>query len=143
MFTTSALFSLNVVWRGLALPVSSPDRSFISTRIKEGWRVEKEIAKQYAYQYELTVLKAFSEVNNALVEVSTYSNECQALTQQVNATRKALTLSRSLYDNGCTSFLQVLDAERQYFDSEFQKSLACQYQLTFKVYLYKALGDGW
>ncbi len=106
-------------------------------------QAEKELAKQYGFQYEQTVLKSFAEVENSLAEIRTYRSEFQALTGQVNATAKTLTLSRALYDNGYTSFLQVLDAERQYYDSQYQQSLALQHQLMSTVFLYKALGGGW
>jgi multidrug efflux system outer membrane protein len=105
--------------------------------------IERAIAKEYGYYYEQTVLYAFSEVENSLTEIRTYRNEYQARSFQVAANEKALLLSKALYDNGYTSFLQVLDAERELFDSQFQQSLTLQAQLTAVVRLYKALGGGW
>jgi len=104
---------------------------------------ERARAKQFAYQYEQTVLEAFAEVENSLAEIRTFGSEYEARQQQVAATEKTLGLSKALYDNGYTSFLQVLDAERQLYYSEFEKSLALQNQLTSSVRLYKALGGGW
>lgn len=108
-------------------------------------RVEAERAKasQLGFQYEKTVLTAFAEVENSLAEIRTYSNEFEARKTQVAATEKSLMLSKALYDNGYTSFLQVLDAEREFFNSEFEKSLALENQLVSTVRLYKALGGGW
>jgi len=104
---------------------------------------ERAVAQQAGYNYESTVLNAFAEVENSLAEIRTYRNEFTARQTQVTATEKSLTLSRALYDNGYTSFLQVLDAEREYYDSQFAKSLALQSQLIATVRLYKALGGGW
>ncbi|MBL7845688.1 MAG: efflux transporter outer membrane subunit [Cyclobacteriaceae bacterium] len=104
---------------------------------------EKAKAKQAAYQYEKTVLVAFAEVENSLAEIRTYRNEFTARQTQVAATEQSLTLSKALYDNGYTSFLQVLDAERELYNAQFEKSLALQYQLISTVRLYKALGGGW
>ena len=104
---------------------------------------ERARAKQYAYQYEQTVIEAFAEVENSLAEIRTYTNEYDARKQQVAATEKSLMLSKALYDNGYTSFLQVLDAERELYYSEFEKSLALENQLISSVRLYKALGGGW
>lgn len=104
---------------------------------------ERAKAKQVAYQYEKTVLVAFAEVENSLAEIRTYSNEFTARQTQVAATEQSLTLSKALYDNGYTSFLQVLDAERELYNSQFEKSLALQNQLISTVRLYKALGGGW
>ncbi|MBL7857592.1 MAG: efflux transporter outer membrane subunit [Cyclobacteriaceae bacterium] len=104
---------------------------------------ERAKAKQVGYQYEKTVLLAFAEVENSLAEIRTYRNEFTARQTQVAATEKSLMLSKALYDNGYTSFLQVLDAERELYNSQFEKSLALQYQLISTVRLYKALGGGW
>jgi outer membrane protein, multidrug efflux system len=104
---------------------------------------ERALAVQYGYQYELTVIKAFAEVENSLAQIRTYQNEFQARTNQVNATQKTLELSKSLYDNGYTSFLQVLDSERELFSAQYDRSLVLQNQLISTVMLYKALGGGW
>lgn len=108
-------------------------------------RVEAERArlKQVGYQYEKTILNAFAEVENSLAEIRTYRNEFTARQTQAAATEKSLTLSKALYDNGYTSFLQVLDAERELYGSQFEKSIALQNQLISTVRLYKALGGGW
>ncbi len=104
---------------------------------------ERAVALQFGYNYEKTVLHAFAEVENSLAEIRTYRNEFNARQIQVAATEKALVLSKALYDNGYSSFLQVLDAEREYQNSQFEKSLSLQNQLISTVRLYKALGGGW
>ncbi|MBX2964405.1 MAG: efflux transporter outer membrane subunit [Cyclobacteriaceae bacterium] len=108
-------------------------------------RVDAERAKaqQFAYQYERTILVAFAEVETSLAEIRTYTNEFNARQTQENATGRSLMLSKALYDNGYTSFLQVLDAEREYYNSQFEKSVALENQLKSTVRLYKALGGGW
>ena len=92
---------------------------------------------------EKTILIAFAEVDNSLAEIRTFTNEFAARQTQVIATERSLLLSRALYDNGYTSFLQVLDAEREFYTASFEKSLALQSQLISTVRLYKALGGGW
>jgi outer membrane protein, multidrug efflux system len=89
------------------------------------------------------VLTAFAEVDNTLAEIRTYRNEFGARQTQVNATERSLLLSKALYDNGYTSFLQVLDSERELYNSQFQKSISLQNQLISTVRLYKAMGGGW
>jgi multidrug efflux system outer membrane protein len=105
--------------------------------------VERARAKQTGFMYEKTVLLSFAEVENSLADIRTYRNEYNARQKQVNANSKALMLSKALYDNGYTSFLQVLDSERELFDSQFQESLTLENQLISVVRLYKALGGGW
>jgi multidrug efflux system outer membrane protein len=108
-------------------------------------RVEAEqaAALQVGYYYEKTVLNAFAEVESSLAEVRTYRNEFTARQTQVGAAEKSLLLSKALYDNGYTSFLQVLDAERELYDAQLEGSIALQNQLISSVRLYKALGGGW
>lgn len=104
---------------------------------------ERAVALQVGFTYEKTVLNAFAEVENSLTSIRTYSNEFNARQRQVAASERSLLLSKALYDNGYTSFLQVLDSERELFRSQFEKSLALQNQLISTVRLYKALGGGW
>lgn len=108
-------------------------------------RVESEraLATQVGLTYEITVLNAFAEVENSLASIRAFTNEYSARQRQVIATEKSLMLSKALYDNGYTSFLQVLDSERELFNSQFEKSIALQNQLISTVRLYKALGGGW
>lgn len=137
----SKLFVPNAVLGSVSGQLAGPLFQFGQN--KRRVEAERARAKQYAFQYEQTVLEAFAEVENSLAEIRTYTNEYDARKEQVAATEKSLMLSKALYDNGYTSFLQVLDAERELYSSEFEKSLALQYQLTATVRLYKALGGGW
>ena len=137
----SKLFTPNAVLGSITGQLAAPVFQFGQN--KRRVEAERARAKQFAYQYEQTVIEAFAEVENSLVEIRTYSNEYEARKVQVAATEKSLMLSKALYDNGYTSFLQVLDAERNLFSSEFEKSLALENQLIASVRLYKALGGGW
>jgi multidrug efflux system outer membrane protein len=94
-------------------------------------------------KYEKTALTAFSEVEDALIAVSTYATEYEARNRQVEATRSATRLSRERYDSGFTNYLEVLDSERTLLDAELQASTTLQRQLQATVQLYKALGGGW
>lgn len=108
-------------------------------------RVEIEEARteQALYQYENTVLNAFREVEDALVEVQTFKEQLQSIERQYLAAKNAEMLSRMRYDGGVTSYLEVLESERTLFTAELQLSEIRQ--LTFNSYikLYKALGGGW
>jgi len=108
-------------------------------------RQEAEVARteQLRRQYELTVLQAFREVEDALVAVRTFRDETLAREMQVAAARSAAFLSRARYDGGVTSYLEVLDAERSLFNAEIATSSAWRAQLVAVVGLYKALGGGW
>lgn len=108
-------------------------------------RVEAEIARteQALKSYELTVLRAFQEVDDALVGIRTFRDEALARQQQVAAARSATELSRARYDGGVTSYLEVLESERSLFRAELLASVSKREQLVSVVLLYKALGGGW
>jgi multidrug efflux system outer membrane protein len=78
-----------------------------------------------------------------LVSVETYNKEWEASFKQTEAARTYLKLSQARYDNGYVSYLEVLDAERSFFDSELNLSLLSQEKLSSVMQLYKALGGGW
>lgn len=105
--------------------------------------VEEEKTKQVLFQYENTVLTAFREVEDALVEVATYRKELAAIDRQLKASKNANELSKERYDKGVSSYLEVLDTERSLFSTDLQQSELQQLYLNAHVSLYKALGGGW
>ena len=60
--------------------------------------IERELAKQYLLDYERTVLTALLEVNNSLVELSTYKEELIANKMKMMAAENASKLSRQRYN---------------------------------------------
>ncbi len=108
-------------------------------------RVEmaREKAKQSLYQYENTVLNAFREVENALVEVNTLKKELEANKFILDAAKNAAKLSYERYYQGVTSYLEVIENQRQEFDASLSYSQNFQELLNSYVKLYKALGGGW
>jgi multidrug efflux system outer membrane protein len=108
-------------------------------------RVEAERARteQLLAAYQLTVLRAFQEVEDTLIAIDTYGRESAAREFQVEAARSAATLSRARYNGGVTSYLEVLESERSLFRAELQSSATRRQQAVAVVSLYKALGGGW
>ena len=52
-------------------------------------------------------------------------------------------LAQLQYLNGVINYLDVLDAQRKYFDAQIGLSNAVRDEYTALVELYKALGGGW
>jgi multidrug efflux system outer membrane protein len=105
--------------------------------------VEQKRTEQSQLQYEQTVIKAFADVNNALVQNSTYTEEFARRKEQTDAASKAYGLSKARYDYGYTSYLEVLIQENSLFDAELQVSALYQQRLNAMVNLYRSLGGGW
>jgi multidrug efflux system outer membrane protein len=105
--------------------------------------IQREVASQALYRYEQSVLNAFSEVDDALIDLQTYRTEYEARLRQKEAAINAATLSRARYDGGQTAYLEVLETERSMFNAELEASAVRRYLLSSYIYLYKALGGGW
>jgi multidrug efflux system outer membrane protein len=105
--------------------------------------IERKITEQVLYEYERTVIVAFQEVEDALVEISTLKEEVQARQEHVTAAQNAQYLSGERYDKGVTSFLELIESQRQAFEAELSLSEATQKLFNGYVNLYKALGGGW
>ena len=105
--------------------------------------IEKARAEQALYMYRQAALTAFKEVENALVEIETRKQELEAYKQQVKAAVNAERLSRMRYDKGATSYLELLEAQRNSFNAQLQLAQNTQALLNAYVNLYKALGGGW
>jgi multidrug efflux system outer membrane protein len=105
--------------------------------------IQEERAKQALYRYQNTVLIAFKEVEDALREVHTYDDQIASVERQRDAAENAAYLSKMRYDKGVTSYLEVLETERQLFSAGLELSEVKQQYLNAYVRLYKALGGGW
>lgn len=101
------------------------------------------LAEQALKDYEGTVLQAVREVEDAMVSVRTFNEEHKVRQAQVTAARSADELSRRRYNDGVTSYLEVLSTQESLFTSELAQSNTQQRYLSAVVQLYKALGGGW
>jgi multidrug efflux system outer membrane protein len=100
-------------------------------------------ARQALKSYEGVVLQAVREVEDAMVSVKTFAEEHEIRNTQVEAARSANMLSRRRYDDGVTSYLEVLSTETSLFQADLARSSTLQRYLSALVQLYRALGGGW
>ena len=116
---------------------------FNAGRIGAGVASAEAREQEALLSYQQTIQQAIREVVDALVE---YSKRQEFRVQQEVLTRTlqdAVGLSRSRYEGGVTSYLEVLDTERQLFTAELDLAQAQGSELVAVVQLYKALGGGW
>jgi len=105
--------------------------------------IEKARTQQALFGYENTVLQAFRDVQDALLAVRTYREQLASKERELFSAQGAARLSRSRYDKGVTSYLEVLESDRTLFTVELEYSELRQLSLNSYVRLYKALGGGW
>ena len=93
--------------------------------------------------YEKAINGAFRDVSDALVEyhkTKEYSSSQLVLTETL---RHQSRLANTRYAGGVSSYLEVLDTERQRLTAEQELAQSQRDVLTSLVRLYKALGGGW
>src|SRR2546425_5685890 len=110
-----------------------------------GAGVDSAVAQAQAAlaRYQQTIQQAFRDVSDALVE---HRKRREARIEQqslVDSLRDAARLANVRYRGGVTSYLEVLDTERQLFDAELQLAQFERDELLAVVRLYRALGGGW
>ena len=132
--------SSNKAW-GLSANFLGP--VFDAGRNKSRVEAERARTEQLLKNYELIVLRAFQEVEDSLIDISTYRNEALARKRQVTAARSASKLSFARYNGGVTSYLEVLESDRSLFRAELLASSTTRQELVSIISLYKALGGGW
>ncbi|NMG69751.1 efflux transporter outer membrane subunit [Parazoarcus communis] len=93
-------------------------------------------------QYKATIRQAFREVSDALAAFEHLSRQRDANRAVVHANRERLRVSNARYLAGISSYFEVIDAERQLFDSEIGLSQTTRALHQSVVQLYRALGGG-
>lgn len=119
----------------------SPVFSFGKNKAK--YKAQIAVYEQECYNYEKVVLSAFYDVMNALVEFDKMKEiyETRLLLEQ--SAKVTMDLAQLQYINGVIGYLDVLDAQRNYFDAQISLSNAYRDKQITMVKLYKALGGGY
>jgi multidrug efflux system outer membrane protein len=99
--------------------------------------------QQYVASYKQTVVGAFQEVANALVDIEKYKLVRVEQEKQVAALAESVKLSLARYDAGLSSYIEVLDADQQHYSAQNSLARTLGSQLIAYVQLYRALGGGW
>ncbi len=116
---------------------------FDAGRLQSGVEVAEAQQRILVEQYRSAIRQAFREVSDALVGLEQLARQREAGLGVVVASRERLRISRARYLAGITSYFEVLDAERQLFDSEVGFSQVTRANHQALVQLYLALGGGW
>ncbi|MEI7429598.1 MAG: efflux transporter outer membrane subunit [Betaproteobacteria bacterium] len=116
---------------------------FTAGKIGSQVKVAEAQQQQALFAYQKTIQNAFREVNDALVDQEKTVVQLDAQRQQVESLQQYAETARLRYDNGYTSYIEVLDAERSLFSAQLQYTRTQQTRLQAMVNLYKAIGGGW
>lgn len=116
---------------------------FDAGRLQSGVELAEAQQRILVEQYRSTIRQAFREVSDALVAIEQLGLQREAASRVVSANRERLRVTRARYLSGVSSYFEVLDAERQLFDTEVALSQVTRTRHQAVVQLYLALGGGW
>jgi multidrug efflux system outer membrane protein len=100
-------------------------------------------SEQAAFAYQQSVVDALRDVHDALISLTTARKAYEAQDDRRARQADVLRLAELRYRNGYSSYLEVLDAQRNLFDADRSRLAALRDQQTAVVDLYRALGGGW
>ncbi len=139
---SSSLDTLLKQWSvGISPSLSFPlfDGGASKARAKTA-EIQLEIEK---HQYIQTVMKAFEEVENILTNIDSRIKQKKIMEQKIRGMKEVRSQTFAKFKLGLISQLEILDVERELFQTE--KSLLNLHRsvLSDIIALYKALGGGW
>jgi len=116
---------------------------FLGGAIRGQVKAIEAIQQQALFSYQSTIQTAFREVEDALVDQRRTREQLAAQQRQVDSLREYTRFANLRYENGLTSYLEVLDAERSLFSAELSYAQTQGVLFGALVNLYKAMGGGW
>ena len=100
-------------------------------------------AKAALIDYEKATQQAFKDVEDALINITTFREELAAQESRAKTAIISEELSYIRYNEGSTTYLEVLEQQRQSFSSQLDVLTTRLNLLNSYILLYKALGGGW
>lgn len=122
---------------GLTMPI------FNAGRLEANVRAVESAQREAALAYQSTVRTALQEVSDALNAVNDTQGYRREQELETVALLEQVKLSRLRYYGGVTSYLEVLDSERQSYQAEIDLARARRDEMLAVVALYRSLGGGW
>ncbi len=122
---------------GISVPL------FTGGKLLDQQRAARARADQARARYEQTVLSAFAEADDALIGLRLGRDQLSAQQTQVQALTRAYALAVQRYQNGVSSYLEVLDSQRSLYNTQLSLVAQERQYLVATVRLYKALGGSW
>jgi len=116
---------------------------FSGGRISAELRASEAVQRQTLVGYLQTVQNAFRDVDDALVSVQKLREQLVVEGRRVAALSDYARLARLRYDEGYTSYIDVLDAQNKLFDAQLQYVNIQNDVYGSLVNTYKAMGGGW
>jgi outer membrane protein, multidrug efflux system len=116
---------------------------FNAGKLWANYKASKAQREEAILSYQKSILDALRDVADSLIGYQK-AKEYRAQREFFATTlRDQLRLADMRYRGGVSSYLEVLDTERQALDAELSYAQAYLSELNSVIYVYKALGGGW
>jgi outer membrane protein, multidrug efflux system len=116
---------------------------FTAGKIKGSVKAAQAIQQEALFGYEQAIRNGFREFEDALIDQDRTRVQLDAQAKQVAVLATYARLARLRYENGYTSYIEVLDAERSLFNGQLSYAQTQDTLLRALVNVYKAMGGGW
>jgi NodT family efflux transporter outer membrane factor (OMF) lipoprotein len=97
---------------------------------------------QALYEYQRTILDAFTEVINRVNQAENYRKSVEIKKQQLEALVTSVDVATKLFENARAEYIEVLFAQRDRLEAQMVLIETKRQQLSAVVYAYQALGGG-
>jgi multidrug efflux system outer membrane protein len=104
--------------------------------------LQKALFRELGAEYQQRTLVAFEEVESALANLEGYAKEFDRITAAVGWSKMTYSLFVDRFLTGLTSYINVVDAERDLLAYEMQQNVLRGYRYVATIQLIKALGGG-
>jgi multidrug efflux system outer membrane protein len=94
-------------------------------------------------EYQRSALNSYREVANSLITIQKLAEVRTEIQAGVTVLRDASDLSRSRYDSGLASYLEIILADQALFRQQLLEMETRGEELRARAELYRALGGGW
>lgn len=98
---------------------------------------------QAIYNYERSILKAYTEVANQVSNISNLEKSYDLKSKQVQALTQSIDISTGLFKSARADYMEVLLTQRDALESKFELIETKKKQMNAMVNIYQALGGGW
>ncbi|GJG98628.1 efflux transporter outer membrane subunit [Cupriavidus pauculus] len=126
-----------VVGPSISIPI------FEGGRLKGTLRLREAQQQEAAIDYRHTVLKAWREVDDALVAYDAEQRRRDKLVTVVSENQRALSIAQQRYKAGAVDYLDVLNVQRQLLQAQRNLEESRAAAATNLIVLCKVLGGGW
>lgn len=128
------------IW-SYSVPVSVP--VFTAGKISWNVKVAEAQREQALVNYQQVIQNAFREVEDTLVDRGASREQLAVRKRELDDLEKYLFLANIRYENGYSSYLEVLDAERNLFSGQLAYVQSQAALLQAAINLYKVMGGDW